>query len=249
MPAQGADLAPSGTFGSSTGSDDLGGALRLSVDLGPQMKPTAFVGAIKIAILLTILSLAPAIFLTTTCFTRILVVFAFLRHAMGTQSMPPNQVVTGLAFFLSLFVMAPTYEAAYRDGIGPFLAEKMSLTDAAPRALAPLRAFMLKHTRDADLTLMIKASHAPRPERPENVPTTTLIPAFILSELRTSFEMGFLLFIPFLVLDMVTSTVLMSLGMMMLPPQLISLPFKVMLFVLVDGWNLVVASILRSYAV
>ncbi len=218
----------------------------LNIDLGNDgPKQTAVV--IQILILLTVLSLAPALFIMVTSFTRIVIVLSFLRQALGTQSVPPNQVLLSLALFLTMFVMAPVGQAVYSTAVQPLLAEQLSYEDAWTKGIEPVRQFMLRQVREKDLELFISLSKQPVPERIEDVPTHVVIPAFILSELRIAFQIGFLIYIPFLIVDMVVASVLMSMGMMLLPPVVISLPFKLILFVLADGWYLVVGSMVRSF--
>ncbi|MBT0993061.1 flagellar type III secretion system pore protein FliP [Cellulomonas sp. DKR-3] len=203
--------------------------------------------SIVVLLAITLLSVAPALLLMMTSFTKIFVVLAFTRNALGLQGVPPNQVLAGLALFLSIFVMAPVLGDVNTDAVQPYLAGDMTFTQAVDVAEAPLRDFMLGHTREQDLALLTRAADRPNPATPEDVPMATLIPAFLLSELRSAFIMGFVIFVPFLVIDLVVSAVLMAMGMMMLPPVMISLPFKILLFVLVDGWGLVVTSLIGSY--
>lgn len=205
------------------------------------------VDTIEILILFTILTLAPAILILCTSFTRIIVVLAFMRQAIGTQSMPPNQLLIGLALFLSLFVMWPTGNAIYNDAIRPYIDEQITTTEALEAMELNLRIFMNGHVRKNDIQLFYDVTGEEAPQTIFDVPIHFLIPAFIISELKTAFQIGFLLYIPFLILDMVVASVLMAMGMMMLPPIIISLPFKLLLFVLVDGWQLVTGSILRSF--
>jgi flagellar biosynthetic protein FliP len=219
----------------------------VELSLRTAKEPGEVVGAIKIFLLLTVLSLAPAILLTMTSFGRIVIVLSFLRQALGTQQAPPNQILIGLALFLSFVVMAPVWSEVHETAVSPYLKKQISEEEAMKRAVAPLRRFMFKQVRESDITLFVDLSRRPAPRTEDDVPTHLLIPAFIVSELKTAFQMGFLLFIPFLVLDLVISSVLMSMGMMMLPPVLISLPFKMLLFVLVDGWGLMVGSMVRSF--
>jgi flagellar biosynthetic protein FliP len=219
----------------------------LSLNFAQGSKPGDLVGVLRIVILLTVLSLAPAILIMMTSFTRIVVVLSFLRQAIGTQQMPPNQLIVGLALFLSFFVMSPTLKAIQNDAIEPFLNEKIDQQTFFARAEKPLREFMFSQTREKDLELFLSLSKAPKPQNRDEVGTLVLIPAFITSELKTAFQIGFMLYLPFLVLDMVVSSVLMAMGMMMLPPMMISLPFKLLLFVLVDGWDLVVGSLVKSF--
>jgi len=199
-------------------------------------------------LLLTALSFLPAVLLLMTGFTRIIIVLTLLRHALGTQTAPPNQVLIGLALFLTLFVMSPVLDRVYNDAYVPYTQKKLSFTDALARAETPIKGFMLKQTRQPDLALFMKLAREDKAQKPEEVPLKVLIPAFVTSELKTAFQIGFIIFIPFLIIDMVVASVLMSMGMMMLSPVLISLPFKLMLFVLVDGWNLLVGSLVQSFA-
>ncbi len=203
--------------------------------------------SIKMMLLLTVLSLAPAILILMTSFARIMIVLSFTRTALATQQMPPNQVLVGLALFLTFFIMAPTFNEINDSALKPLFAEEISLEEAYEEASKPLKTFMSKHTRQKDLELFIKYNQAERPESVEEIPLTMIVPAFALSEIKTAFQMGFMIFIPFLVIDMIVASVLMSMGMMMLPPVMISLPFKVLLFVLVDGWYLIIKSLLQSF--
>jgi flagellar biosynthetic protein FliP len=202
---------------------------------------------LKILALLTILSLLPALVLTMTSFTRAVVVLGFVRQGIGTQQSPPNQVLVGLALFLTMFTMAPTANAILHDAYEPFAAAKISEEQAVERASAPLRSFMLRQTRESDLALFYQAAHMPLPKTEEEVPLRICAPAFMLSELTTAFQMGVLVLLPFLVIDLAISAILMSLGMMMVPPSTISLPIKLLLFVVVDGWHLLVGSLVRSF--
>ncbi len=201
---------------------------------------------IQILILITILTLAPSILVMMTCFTRIVIVLHFLKQALGTQTQPPNQLLVSLALFLTFFVMQPVLDKANREGIQPYLREEISQQEAVTKISEPFREFMLKFTRQEDLALFLKLSGKERPKDPSDLSIWTIIPAYTLSELRIAFQIGFLLFVPFLVLDMIIASVLMSLGMFLLPPQLISLPLKILLFVLVDGWYLVIDSLLKG---
>ncbi|MBW1854593.1 MAG: flagellar type III secretion system pore protein FliP, partial [Deltaproteobacteria bacterium] len=194
-----------------------------------------------------ILSIAPTILIMLTSFTRMVVVFSFLRHAMGTQQMPPNQVIVSLSLFLTFFVMTPVWQEINDNALKPFLAKEISYETALDRAAEPLKTFMLRQTRKKDLSLLMKVSKIKKPTGVSDVPLTTLIPSFVISELRMAFQIGFLIYVPFLILDMVVACVLLSMGMMMLPPIMISLPFKLLLFVLVDGWYLIVGSLIRSF--
>ena len=221
-------------------------AQSLSVDLGEGGTVTGQL--VRLVLLITVLSLAPSILVMVTSFTRIVVVLAFLRSALGLQQTPPNAVLISLALFVTAYVMAPTLERAWQEGLSPLLEEEIGELEAFERASAPLRAFMLVQVRSKDLELFLDISRLPALERPEETPLRALIPAFMISELRRAFEIGFLIFVPFLVIDMVVASILMSMGMMMLPPVLISLPFKLIFFVLVDGWFLVVGSLVASFA-
>ena len=209
------------------------------------------VGAISaplpIILLLTLISFLPAILVTMTCFTRIAIVFHFLRQALGTQEMPSNQVLIGLALFLTIFIMAPVGARINELAVAPVMAGQITVNEGIERGAPPLRDFMLKQTRENDLKLFLELSKAPKPKSKEDLPMTVVIPAYAISELKTGFQMGFFLFVPFLLIDLVVSTTLLSMGMLQLPPAMISLPFKVLLFVMIDGWNLVVGSIVRSF--
>ena len=208
--------------------------------------PEKVSSALQILFLLTILTLAPSILILTTSFARIIIVLSFLRQAMGTQQTPPTQILIGLGLFLTLFVMGPTWNEINDKALQPFLNEEISQTDALKKAEMPLKTFMLKQTREKDLSLFIEIS-GENPTTNDEIDIRSLIPAFIISELKTAFQIGFLIYIPFLILDMVVASILLSMGMMMLPPVLISLPFKLMLFVMVDGWYLTVGSLMRSF--
>lgn len=205
------------------------------------------VSALRILILFTVLSLAPAILIMMTSFTRIVVVLSFLRQALATQNMPPNQLIIGLSLFLSFFVMAPVWNEINDKALTPYMNDKIDQTEALARAEKPLRNFMFSQTREKDLMLFIEMARTEKPKTKRDVPTWVLIPAFMVSELKTAFQIGFMLYLPFLIIDMVVASVLMAMGMMMLPPVVISLPFKLLLFVLVDGWELVVGSLVRSF--
>lgn len=202
---------------------------------------------IQIVALLTVLSIAPSILMMMTSFTRIVIVFSFLRSAIGVQQTPPNAVLISLAMFLTLFIMMPTFQASYNQGIKPLMDEQVSEMDAMQKSVAPFKDFMLKHTREKDLKLFVDINKAGPFKQAMDTPIQYVIPAFMISELRRAFEIGFLLFLPFLVIDMVVSSILMSMGMMMLPPVMISLPFKIIFFVLVDGWYLITGSLIQSY--
>jgi flagellar biosynthetic protein FliP len=209
--------------------------------------PQEVVNTIKIIIMLTVLTLAPAILIMMTSFTRLIVVFSFLRQAIGTQQMPPNQLLVGLSLFLSLFIMAPALTDINEHALKPYLDGKISQEVAFDNAMSPLRKFMFNQTRDADLSLFIKLAHVDQPKTRADVSSAVLIPAFVISELKTAFQIGFIIYLPFLVIDLVVASVLMAMGMMMLPPVVVSLPFKIMLFVLVDGWSLIVGSLVKSF--
>jgi flagellar biosynthetic protein FliP len=202
---------------------------------------------IQLLILLTVLSLAPSILILLTSFTRIVIVLSFVRTGLATQQMPPNQVIIGLALFLTFFIMEPTFHEVYEDALRPLFDEEITLEEAYDRAVVPFKEFMSEHTRQKDLALFLDYRGGERPETVEDIPLSALVPAFAISELKTAFQIGFMIFLPFLVIDMIVSSVLMSMGMMMLPPVMISLPFKVLLFVMVDGWYLVVKSLLESF--
>jgi flagellar biosynthetic protein FliP len=204
--------------------------------------------SIQALLALTALAFLPAVLLMMTSFTRIIIVLSLLRHALGTQTSPPNQVLVGLALFLTLFVMGPVLEKVYQDAYVPYSENKINFEQALARAEPPLKGFMLKQTREPDLALFLKLANTPAPAEPASVPLKVLVPAFVTSELKTAFQIGFLVFIPFLIIDLVVASVLMSMGMMMLSPVLISLPFKLMLFVLADGWTLLVGSLVASFA-
>ena len=202
---------------------------------------------LQLLMLLTVLSLAPSILVMVTSFTRIIIVLSFVRSAMGLQQTPPNAVLISLALFLTAFIMAPTLEAAYGEGIVPLIEEEITEEEAFERTTAPIHSFMMKHVRQDDLILFMDIAKQEAIERPEETPLRVLIPAFMISELRRAFEIGFLIFTPFLIIDLVVAPILMSMGMMMLPPIMISLPFKVVFFVLVDGWHLIVGSLIQSF--
>ncbi|MBL6008484.1 flagellar type III secretion system pore protein FliP [Bacillus sp. PK3-037] len=202
---------------------------------------------VKLLLLLTVFSVAPGILILMTCFTRIVIVLSFVRTSLATQSMPPNQVLIGLALFLTFFIMAPTFSEINKEALTPLMDNKISLDEAYTKAEEPIKEFMSKHTRQKDLALFMNYAKMDKPESLKDIPLTTMVPAFAISELKTAFQIGFMIFIPFLIIDMVVASVLMSMGMMMLPPVMISLPFKILLFVLVDGWYLIVKSLLQSF--
>ncbi len=219
----------------------------VSLNIGTAENPDDFSVTLQVIFLMTILSLAPAILIMLTSFTRIVIIFHFIRQALGTQQIPPNQVLIGLALFLTFLIMMPTMEKVNQDALQPYLDRKIPQKEALEKAVEPIRAFLFAHTREKDLALFVHLAEKEKPFSPEDVPTLTLIPAFVLSELRVAFQIGFILYIPFLIIDMVVASVLMSMGMMMLPPMMVSLPFKLLLFVLVDGWYLLVSSVVKSF--
>ncbi|WP_217585597.1 flagellar type III secretion system pore protein FliP [Lentibacillus saliphilus] len=209
--------------------------------------PEAVSTSVKLLLLLTVLSLAPSILILMTSFTRIVIVLSFVRTSLATQQMPPNQVLIGLALFLTFFIMAPTFSDVYSEALEPLFNEEITLDEAYDRASSPIKDFMAEHTREKDLALFMNYAELERPETVDDIPLTTLVPAFAISELKTAFQMGFMIFVPFLIIDMAVASVLMSMGMMMLPPVMISLPFKILLFVLVDGWYLITWSLLDGF--
>ena len=219
--------------------------LQLSLGNGTQQGNVAL--SLEILLALTILSLAPAIILTVTSFTRIIIVFYFLRQAIGTMQMPPNQILISLAIFMTCAIMYPTGNTIYNNAMQPYFEEKISLTTAFEKAQEPLRQFMFKQTREKDIALFYSVTDMQRPESSNDVPTLILAAAFIISELKTGFMIGFMLFVPFIMIDMIVSGVLLAMGMMMLPPMSISLPFKILLFVMVDGWNLLIGSLVQTF--
>lgn len=221
-------------------------AAGLSIDMGTSSAQQLGT-SLQILLLMTVLSLAPAILMLMTSFTRIIIVLSFVRNALGTQQLPPNQVMVGLALFLTFFVMAPTWNQVNTEAIQPYMNNQITQAEALTKAEEPMRLFMFKQTREKDLELFVGLAKMERPKTYKEVPTYVLIPAFVISELKTAFQMGFAIFIPFIVIDMIVSSTLMSIGMMMLPPMMISLPFKLLLFVLVDGWHLVVQSLVTSF--
>ena len=210
--------------------------------------PESVSTSVKLLLLLTVLSIAPSILILMTCFTRIIVVLSFVRTSLATQQMPPNQVLIGLALFLTFFIMAPVFHDVYDEALEPLFDEKITLDEAYTNASVPMKDFMAKHTRQKDLALFMNYNKLEKPETVEDIPITTLVPAFANSELKTAFQMGFMIFVPFLIIDMAVASILMSMGMMMLPPVMISLPFKILLFVLVDGWYLITHSILDGFS-
>lgn len=219
----------------------------LNIGVGTATKPNDVAVTIQIFLLLTVLSLAPGLLIMTTSFTRISVVLSFLRTAMGTQQAPSNQIILALSMFLTFFIMSPVWQQVNREAYQPWKAQQITQEQAMNQAVKPLRKFMLSQTREKDLELFVNLSKQARPKNADDIPTLTIIPAFMISELRTAFQIGFLIYLPFIVVDMVVASVLMSMGMMMLPPVMISLPFKILLFVLVDGWGLVISSLVKSF--
>ncbi len=203
---------------------------------------------LQLVLLMTLLSFLPAILVTMTSFTRIVIVFHFLRQALGTQEVPSNQILVGLALFLTMFIMSPVAERINAQAVQPAIAGTIDVTEAMTRATPPMREFMLKQTRETDLALFVEASKSARPATPADIPMTVVIPAYVISEIKTGFQMGFFLFVPFILIDLVVSTTLLSMGMLQLPPAMIALPFKLLLFVMIDGWALVVGSLVKSFA-
>lgn len=223
------------------------GLPRISLEVGESSSPEDAAVTLEIIFLLTVLSLAPAILILLTSFTRIVVVLSFLRMAVGTQQIPPTQLIVGLSLFLTLFVMGPTFEKVYDEAILPYMNEEIDHEVALDKAMDPMRRFMLSNTREKDLALFVKLSRSERPANVDELSNRVLIPSFVISELKTAFQISFVLFIPFIIIDMVVASTLLSMGMMMLPPVTVSLPFKILLFVLVDGWHLIVQSLVTSF--
>lgn len=222
-------------------------SLQMNLNLGDTNNPSDVSGAIQLIILLTILSLAPSILIMMTSFTRILIVLGFVRNALGTQQMPPNQILIGLALFLTFFIMAPVGDKIYTQSYQPYIKGEITSQEALKRAEKPLKEFMLKNTRKKDLDLFVRLSNTDKNTKTNDLPLRIVVPAFIISELKSAFEMGFIIYVPFLIIDMVVASVLMSMGMLMIPPVMISLPFKILLFIMVDGWGLVVESLITSF--
>ncbi len=231
------------SLGVATSAQAASSPLGLDQALAPERLSTS----LTLLLLLTLLSLAPALVIMVTSFTRLVVVFSFLRHALGTQQMPPNQVLIALSLFLTFLIMAPVWQTIQAEAVQPYVDQELSGKEAIYRGLEPLKTFMVKQTREKDLALFLSIMHADRPKNLQDTPIAAVVPAFMISELRTAFEIGFLLYLPFLIIDLVVASVLLSMGMMMLPPVMISLIFKVLLFVLVDGWNLLVGVMVRSF--
>lgn len=222
-------------------------AQTFSLDMGNTAEGTAAARMIQLVIFMTIISLAPSILIMATSFMRIVIVLSFLRNAMGLQQTPPNQVLVSLALFLTMFIMAPAFEKAYEDGVQPLIKEQITETQAIERIAEPFHKFMMAHVRPKDLSLFVNMSPNLKIETPEDTPYRVLLPAFMISELKRAFEIGFLIFIPFVVIDMLVASILMAMGMMMLPPVMISLPFKLIFFVMVDGWYMVCGSLIKSF--
>ncbi len=220
---------------------------KIGIDVGTADSPEDVSVTLQILLLMTVLSLAPSILIMTTSYLRIIIVFHFLKNALGTQQMPPNQLLAGIALFITFFIMAPTWSEVNDKALQPLMSGEINMTQAYDSAIVPIRQFMFKHVRDEDLELFIGLSQIEQPETREDLPTYILIPAFALSELRAGFIIGFFLFIPFLMIDMIVGSILLSMGMMMIPPMMVALPFKILLFILVDGWNLIVGSVMRSF--
>lgn len=232
-----------------TADAQLGNA-QLRLDSGTGTGETAAApmnSGLELFFLLTFLTLLPTLLMMVTSFTRVIIVLSFARNAIGVPQLPPNQVVLGLALFLSIFIMAPVWQEVNREALQPYMAGEIEQREALDRATVPMREFMFKQTRERDLALFMQLGNQPRPRTPDDVPTWVLVPSFIISELKTAFMMGFVIFIPFLLIDMIVSSALMSMGMIMLPPVVVSLPFKVLLFVMVDGWDLIVRSLVMSF--
>ena len=219
----------------------------VNVEVSTAENPEQVASTLQVIGILTLATIAPAILMMTTSFVRIVVIIGFLRNALATQNVPPNQVVVSLAIFLTFYIMAPYWSQANDNGLQPYLAGQISQEEAVENVLEPMREFMFRQTRESDLALFVNLSDAERPETQEDVSTFVLIPAFMISELKTAFQIGFMLYVPFIVIDMIVATTLMSMGMMMLPPVMISLPFKILLFVMIDGWHLLIRSIIVSF--
>ncbi|GAA0495685.1 flagellar type III secretion system pore protein FliP [Salinibacillus aidingensis] len=217
------------------------------VDFFNNTDPQSVSTSVKLLLLLTVLALAPSILILMTSFARIIIVLSFVRTSLATQQMPPNQILIALALFLTFFIMAPTFQEVNEEALQPLFNEEITIDEAYDQASMPMKEFMAKHTRQKDMALFMDYTQMEAPETLEDVPLTTLIPAFAISELKTAFQMGFMIFVPFLIIDMAVASILMSMGMMMLPPVMISLPFKILLFVLVDGWYLITHSLLESF--
>lgn len=220
---------------------------KINLDVGTAQNGSDVSVTLQILLLMTVLSLAPSIVIMTTSYLRIIIVFHFLKSALGTQQMPPSQLLAGVALFITFFIMAPTWTKVNDEALKPLIDNKLTMQQAYDKGIEPIRQFMFKNVREEDLELFISLSNQAKPKNRNEVSTYVLIPAFVLSEMRAGFIMGFFLFIPFIMVDMIISSILMSMGMMMMPPMMISLPFKILLFILVDGWNLIVGSLIRSF--
>jgi flagellar biosynthetic protein FliP len=220
----------------------------LQLNLQQGNEPGKVSVVLQIFLLMTVLSLAPSILIMVTSFTRIAIVLSLIRQAIGSNQLPPNQVIIGLALFLSFFIMTPVWKSVHQEALKPYLENRISPQEAFDKAVAPIRKFMARQTREKDLALLVDVAKLQRPKNMEDVPTHVLVPAFIISELKSAFQIGFMLYVPFLIIDMVVASVLLSMGMMMLPPVMVSLPFKLMIFVLTDGWYLIVGSLVKSFA-
>lgn len=240
-------LVPPATAASPPASTPAVTAPFFSIGLTPGEEPARSTVTLQIFLLMTVLSLVPAILIMVTSFSRIVIVLSLLRRALGTNTLPSNQIVIGLALFLTIFIMAPVWQKINTDALQPYLDKKISNQQAFDSAVMPLREFMFKQTREKDLALFVDIAKLKRPENVNDIPTTVLIPSFIISEIKTAFEIGLLLYVPFLIIDMVVAAVLLSMGMMMLPPIMVSLPFKLLLFVVADGWYLLVGSLVKSF--
>jgi flagellar biosynthetic protein FliP len=214
---------------------------------GSADEPGKVATVIQLLFILTVLSMAPSILLMLTSFTRVLVVMSLLRHALGTQQMPPNQIIIGLSLFITMFIMAPVWNRVNEEALKPYYAEQISWEEVLSKGAVPIKEFMMRQTREKDIALFVKISKEKRPEKPSDISLPVLIPSFIISELKTAFQIGFMVYLPFLIIDMVVASILLSMGMMMLPPVMVSMPFKLLLFVLVDGWNLIVGSVVQSF--
>lgn len=231
----------------SAAADPQNAAPFIRIDMDQSQEPGKIAVVMQIFLLMTVLSLAPAILIMLTSFTRVVIVLSLLRRALGTMQMPPNQVLIGLALFLTFFIMTPVWQQINQTALQPYLEDKIEQKQALQKAAEPLRGFMFKQTREKDLALFVSIAKIERPKDANDIPISVLIPSFIISEVKTAFQIGLLLYVPFLIIDMVVASVLLSMGMMMLPPIMISLPFKLMLFVLADGWNLLIGSLVRSF--
>ena len=219
----------------------------INLEIGAEDEVDNLVPSLQLLLLLTILSLAPAILIMVTSFTRIVIVLSMIRNALATRTMPPNQVLIGMAIFLTIFIMAPVWQGVIDDALTPYINEEIGTEQMIENGLEPIRGFMFEHVRERDLSLFYNMTDMERPQNQDDVPVYLLIPAFILSELKVAFQIGFIIYIPFVMIDMVVASILMSMGMLMLPPVMISLPFKIMLFVLVDGWYLIIESLIRTF--